>query len=54
MSDYDRRGFQDDGGKLGQRGGYLKKEKSGAETLFRTKGDLPQLVDEEICSKFSF
>ena len=35
-------------------GGCLKKEGRGAGTLLQTKADLPQLVYEEICSKFCF
>ena len=41
-------------GQAGSRGGCLKKERRGAGTLLRTKADLPQLVCEEIFSKFYF
>ena len=41
-------------GQAGSRGGCLKKEGRGPGTLSRTKADLPQLVYEEICSKFYF
>ena len=41
-------------GQAGSRGGCLKKEERGPGTLSRTKADLPQLVYEEICSKFYF
>ena len=40
-------------GQAGSRGGCLKKE-GRAGTLLWTKADLPQLVYEEICSKFYF
>ena len=41
-------------GQAGSRGGCLKKEERGPGTLSRIKADLPQLVYEEICSKFYF
>ena len=41
-------------GQSGSRGGYLKNEGREAGTLLQTKTDLPQLVYEEICSKFCF
>ena len=41
-------------GQIGSRGGCLTKEGTGAGALLRTKADLPQLVYEEICSKFYF
>ena len=41
-------------GQSGSRGGCLKIERRGAGTLLRTKAGLPQLVYEEICSKFCF
>ena len=41
-------------GQSGSRAGCFKKEGRGAGTLLRTKIDLPQLVYEEICSKFCF
>ena len=41
-------------GQAGSRGECLKKERRGAGTHLRTKADLPQLVYEEICSKFYF
>ena len=36
------------------RSGCLKKESRGAGSLLGTKADLPQLLYEEICSKFYF
>ena len=41
-------------GQAGSSVGCLKKEARAAGTSLRTKSDLPQLVYEEIYSKFSF